>query len=85
MYHVFTYLECFALCVYFNCGKMLTVLLINSLLMACACQFRLICQFITTMDMTFLPAYKPSEEEKKDPALFAENVRKLMVSIMALW
>lgn len=32
------------------------------------------------MDLTFLPVYKPSEEEKNDPALFAENLRKLMVS-----
>lgn len=26
----------------------------------------------------FLPVYNPSEEEKKDPALYASNVRRVM-------
>lgn len=26
----------------------------------------------------FLPVYHPSEEEKKDPALYASNVRRVM-------
>ncbi|GMH35663.1 hypothetical protein BSKO_03531 [Bryopsis sp. KO-2023] len=39
---------------------------------------RLMCQFMNFMEVSFLPVYNPSEEEKKDPALFAENVRKLM-------
>ena len=26
----------------------------------------------------FLPVYSPSEEEKKDPALYASNVRRVM-------
>lgn len=28
--------------------------------------------------LQFLPVYKPSEEEKKDPNLYADNVQKLM-------
>lgn len=28
--------------------------------------------------MTYLPIYYPSEDEKKDPELYADNVRKFM-------
>jgi len=35
-------------------------------------------QFVNYMDVTYLPVYVPSEEEKKDPFLYAENVRRKM-------
>ena len=37
---------------------------------------RALCQFRKRVDVLVLPVYYPSEEEKKDPALFASNVRK---------
>ena len=40
--------------------------------------FRVLTQFVNYCEMQFLPVYNPSEEEKKDPALYAENVRKYM-------
>jgi len=38
----------------------------------------LLCQVINYMEVTYLDAYYPSEEEKKDPKLYAENVRQYM-------
>ncbi|KAL0360711.1 UNVERIFIED_CONTAM: Lysophospholipid acyltransferase LPEAT1 [Sesamum radiatum] len=38
----------------------------------------LLCQFANYMEVTQLPVYRPSEQEKEDPKLYAENVRKLM-------
>ncbi|KAL0314729.1 UNVERIFIED_CONTAM: Lysophospholipid acyltransferase LPEAT1 [Sesamum angustifolium] len=38
----------------------------------------LLCQFANYMEVTRLPVYRPSEQEKEDPKLYAENVRKLM-------
>jgi len=38
----------------------------------------LLCQVINYMEVTFLDVYYPSEEEKKDPKLYAENVRQYM-------
>ncbi|XP_073141872.1 lysophospholipid acyltransferase LPEAT1 isoform X2 [Henckelia pumila] len=38
----------------------------------------LLCQFVNYIDVTKLPVYCPSEQEKEDPKLYAENVRKLM-------
>ncbi|KAK4429159.1 Lysophospholipid acyltransferase LPEAT1 [Sesamum alatum] len=38
----------------------------------------LLCQFVNYMEVTRLPVYRPSELEKEDPKLYAENVRKLM-------
>ncbi|RVE60334.1 hypothetical protein OJAV_G00179880 [Oryzias javanicus] len=35
-------------------------------------------QLYTNVTVEFLPVYKPSEEEKKDPNLYADNVQKLM-------
>lgn len=43
-----------------------------------------LCQLHTTVEFHFLPVYKPSEEEKKDANLYAENVRQLMSSYMKL-
>ncbi len=37
-------------------------------------------QFHNYMEVVYLPLYTPSEAEKKDPRLYAYNVRKLMVS-----
>ncbi|KAJ8762330.1 hypothetical protein K2173_007487 [Erythroxylum novogranatense] len=38
----------------------------------------LLCQFINHMEVVRLPVYYPSQEEKDDPKLYANNVRKLM-------
>lgn len=38
----------------------------------------LLCQFVNNMTVTRLPVYYPSQEEKDDPKLYAENVRKVM-------
>jgi lysophosphatidylcholine acyltransferase/lyso-PAF acetyltransferase len=39
---------------------------------------RTLCQFVNTLSVEYLPVYNPSEEERKDPSLYAENVRKAM-------
>ncbi|XP_017258414.1 lysophospholipid acyltransferase LPEAT1 isoform X1 [Daucus carota subsp. sativus] len=38
----------------------------------------LFCQFVNHLEVTRLPVYCPSQEEKDDPKLYADNVRKLM-------
>lgn len=38
----------------------------------------LLCQFMNYIEVKKLPVYHPSEEEKEDPKLYAENVRRLM-------
>lgn len=35
-------------------------------------------QVYSSCEIEFLPVYNPSEEEKKDPKLFAYNVRAVM-------
>ncbi|XP_058081617.1 lysophospholipid acyltransferase LPEAT1 isoform X2 [Magnolia sinica] len=40
----------------------------------------LLCQFVNHIEVTRLPIYDPSEQEKEDPKLYANNVRKLMAS-----
>ncbi|KAK4753472.1 hypothetical protein SAY87_022270 [Trapa incisa] len=40
----------------------------------------LLCQFINYMEVTRLPVYSPSQQEKDDPKLYANNVRRLMAS-----
>ncbi|XP_078158340.1 lysophospholipid acyltransferase LPEAT1-like isoform X2 [Carex rostrata] len=42
--------------------------------------FLLLCQFVNHMEVIKLPVYCPSEEEKEDPRLYANNVRKLMAT-----
>ncbi|KAK2903518.1 hypothetical protein QQF64_009361 [Cirrhinus molitorella] len=37
-----------------------------------------LCQLHNEFEIEYLPIYSPSEEEKKNPALFAHNVRRLM-------
>ncbi|XP_068163781.1 lysophospholipid acyltransferase LPCAT4 isoform X2 [Antennarius striatus] len=38
----------------------------------------------TNMTVEFLPVYNPSEEEKKDPNLYANNVQKLMAKALGI-
>ncbi|GER47934.1 acyltransferase, partial [Striga asiatica] len=38
----------------------------------------LLSQFVNYIEVTRLPVYHPSEQEKQDPRLYAENVRNLM-------
>ncbi|KAJ8541027.1 hypothetical protein K7X08_001843 [Anisodus acutangulus] len=38
----------------------------------------LLCQFVNYVEVTWLPVYYPSQQEKDDPRLYAENVRRLM-------
>ncbi|VAH06555.1 unnamed protein product [Triticum turgidum subsp. durum] len=40
--------------------------------------FLLLCQFVNHLEVVHLPVYYPSEQEKDDPKLYADNVRKLM-------
>lgn len=35
-------------------------------------------------EIEFLPVYHPSEEEKTDPKLYANNVRKLMAKYLSI-
>jgi len=43
-----------------------------------------LCQFISFMEVTFLPPYVPNAEEKSDAALFAENVKKEISSVLKI-
>mmetsp|Transcript_22264 Transcript_22264/g.41744 ORF Transcript_22264/g.41744 Transcript_22264/m.41744 type:complete len:527 (+) Transcript_22264:311-1891(+) len=45
---------------------------------------RLLSQFYNRVHVEFLPVYYPTEEEKADPDLFAENVRQLMASKLGI-
>ncbi|OVA18662.1 Phospholipid/glycerol acyltransferase [Macleaya cordata] len=38
----------------------------------------LLCQFVNHIEVIRLPVYYPSEQEKEDPKLYANNVRKLL-------
>ena len=40
--------------------------------------YRILSRWYTPVQIHFLPLYTPSAEEKQDPKLFAENVRKLL-------
>uniref|UniRef100_A0A8C3TDF6 Lysophosphatidylcholine acyltransferase 1 n=1 Tax=Chelydra serpentina TaxID=8475 RepID=A0A8C3TDF6_CHESE len=40
-----------------------------------------LCQFHNFVEIEFLPVYIPSEEEKKNPSLYANNVRRVMADI----
>ncbi|XP_019414979.1 PREDICTED: lysophospholipid acyltransferase LPEAT1-like isoform X2 [Lupinus angustifolius] len=40
----------------------------------------LLCQFVNYMEVIRLPVYYPSQQEKDDPKLYANNVRRLMAS-----
>ncbi|XP_031706509.1 lysophospholipid acyltransferase LPCAT4 [Anarrhichthys ocellatus] len=41
-------------------------------------------QFYTNITIEFLPVYSPSQEEKNDPNLYADNVQKLMAKALDL-
>ncbi|XP_034412735.1 lysophospholipid acyltransferase LPCAT4 [Cyclopterus lumpus] len=41
-------------------------------------------QLYTNVTVEFLPVYKPSQEEKSDPNLYADNVQKLMAKALGL-
>ncbi|XP_025126521.2 lysophosphatidylcholine acyltransferase 1 [Bubalus bubalis] len=43
-----------------------------------------LCQFHSRVEIEFLPVYTPSEEEKKDPALYASNVRRVMAEALGV-
>ncbi|KAM7372892.1 hypothetical protein PAMP_007785 [Pampus punctatissimus] len=43
-----------------------------------------LCQPHNPMEIEYLPIYTPSSEEKENPALFANNVRKLMAKALEL-
>ncbi|XP_047613697.1 lysophosphatidylcholine acyltransferase 1 isoform X1 [Phacochoerus africanus] len=43
-----------------------------------------LCQFHNQVEIEFLPVYRPSEEEKKDPALYASNVRRVMAQALGV-
>jgi lysophosphatidylcholine acyltransferase/lyso-PAF acetyltransferase len=40
------------------------------------------CQLHTRVEFHFLPVYNPSDEEKKNANLYADNVRKVMAAYM---
>ncbi|XP_039000506.1 lysophospholipid acyltransferase LPEAT1-like isoform X1 [Hibiscus syriacus] len=40
----------------------------------------LLCQFVNHLEVTWLPVYHPSQQEKDNPQLYANNVRKLMAA-----
>ncbi|XP_056876644.1 lysophosphatidylcholine acyltransferase 1 isoform X1 [Takifugu flavidus] len=41
-----------------------------------------LCQLHNAMEIEYLPVYTPSEEEKENPSLFANNVRKVMAKAL---
>lgn len=43
-------------------------------------QLRLMCQFRNAVTVEALPPYVPNQAEKDDPALYAANIRQLIVS-----
>ncbi|XP_069476536.1 lysophosphatidylcholine acyltransferase 1 [Ambystoma mexicanum] len=43
-----------------------------------------LCQFHNYVEIEFLPIYTPSEEEKKNPALYAINVRRIMAEALGV-
>ncbi|XP_044521269.1 lysophosphatidylcholine acyltransferase 1 [Gracilinanus agilis] len=43
-----------------------------------------LCQFHNFVEIEFLPVYTPSEEEKKNPALYANNVRSIMAKALGV-
>lgn len=47
-------------------------------------QLRLACQYENAVEVTILPPYVPSESEKKDPKLYARNLRQLYAHTLQL-
>ena len=46
--------------------------------------YRFLSQVYVTVDVEFLPLYKPSEDEKKDAALYASGVRTVMAEALGV-
>eukprot|EP00300_Choanocystis_sp_HF-7_P015350 c19022_g1_i2.p1 GENE.c19022_g1_i2~~c19022_g1_i2.p1 ORF type:complete len:253 (+),score=69.61 c19022_g1_i2:144-902(+) len=44
--------------------------------------YRSACQFVSRIEYKFLDVYYPSEEEKKDPELYATNVQRFMAAAL---
>lgn len=47
-------------------------------------QVRLVCQFFNYLEINVLPPYIPSQAEKDDPLLYAQNVRKLFADALGV-
>ncbi|XP_009994795.1 PREDICTED: lysophosphatidylcholine acyltransferase 1 [Chaetura pelagica] len=43
-----------------------------------------LCQFHNSVEIEFLPVYTPSEEERKNPVLYANNVRRIMAEALGV-
>ncbi|XP_016848437.1 lysophosphatidylcholine acyltransferase 1 [Anolis carolinensis] len=43
-----------------------------------------LCQFHNFVEIEFLPVYIPSEEERKNPSLYANNVRRIMAKALGV-
>ncbi|XP_053839898.1 lysophosphatidylcholine acyltransferase 1 isoform X1 [Vidua macroura] len=43
-----------------------------------------LCQFHNSVEIEFLPVYIPSEEERKNPVLYANNVRRVMAKALGV-
>ncbi|XP_053104178.1 lysophosphatidylcholine acyltransferase 1 isoform X2 [Hemicordylus capensis] len=43
-----------------------------------------LCQFHNFVEIEFLPVYVPSEEERKNPSLYANNVRRVMAKALGV-
>ncbi|XP_067281811.1 lysophosphatidylcholine acyltransferase 1 [Pseudorasbora parva] len=43
-----------------------------------------LCQLHNIIEIEYLPTYRPSKEEKENPALFASNVRRIMAKALGL-
>lgn len=48
------------------------------------CLWHTTSQLYTNMTVEYLPVYKPSEEEKNNPGLYADNVQKLMAKALGV-
>lgn len=46
--------------------------------------WRTLTQFHTFCEIEFMPVYHPNDEEKKDPKLYARNVRNLMAQELGI-
>merc|ERR1719359_953119 len=42
--------------------------------------YRSCCQFVQHMEVQFLPAYTPTEEQVADPTIFADDMQRLMAA-----
>ncbi|XP_048224347.1 lysophosphatidylcholine acyltransferase 1 [Perognathus longimembris pacificus] len=43
-----------------------------------------LCQFHNQVEIEFLPVYRPSEEERRNPSLYASNVRRVMAEALGI-